>query len=387
VGEPLQLSYVLPLKWADDEGWEELESYLRATAPLVAELIVVDGSDGPLFRRHAAALDGVGTVIPPDPAYDFAMGKVNGVTTGVLAARYERVVIADDDVRWDEAGLRRVAALLDEAHLVRPQNYFDPLPWHARLDTGRTLLNRLHTLDAEFPVGDFPGTLAVRRSAFVATGGYDGDVIFENFELMRTIAAAGGRVVTPLGLYVRRVPPTREHFLGQRVRQAFDDIGLPKRLVAYLAVAPLTLFAATTKRWSWIAAGGSAIAAMAEAGRRRAGGRAYFPWTSSLLAPVWVAERAVSIWLAVVSRIRRGGIPYAGRIVPRAVSSMGELRPRLAGRIAPEGLYEGAALGGDPAGGGTEASRGAEAGDLVRPVAERMDPGAPAPANGDRAPA
>ena len=367
--EPLQLSYVLPLRWAEDEGWEELEAYLRATAPMVAELIVVDGSEGPLFERHAAALEGVAAVIPPDPAFDFAMGKVNGVTTGVLAARCERVVIADDDVRWDEAGLCRVADGLDAAHLVRPQNFFDPLPWHARLDTGRTLLNRLHTLDAEFPVGDFPGTLGVRRSAFVATDGYDGDVIFENFELMRTIAAAGGRVVTPLDLYVRRLPPRTSHFLGQRVRQAYDDIGLPRRLAAYLAVAPLTLFAAAMRRWGWIAAGVAAIAAMAEGGRRRAGGRSYFPWTSSLLAPVWVAERAVSIWLAVASRIRRGGIPYAGRVVPRAVSSSGELRGRLAGRI-----------GDDPA-------LGLEPDQLVGPIAEGVDPRPPAAADRDSAPA
>ena len=121
------------------------------------------------------------------------MGKVNGVVTGVRECSHERVVIADDDVRYDAAALRRVVALLDEADLVRPQNYFDPLPWHARWDTARSLLNRVFTGDPAFPVGDFPGTLAVRRSAFLASGAYDGDALFENLELMRTIRAAGGR--------------------------------------------------------------------------------------------------------------------------------------------------------------------------------------------------
>lgn len=369
MGEPLELSYVLPLRWADDGGWPELEGYLRRIATSVREVIVVDGSEGPLFEHHAAALAGVARVTRPDPAYDFAMGKVNGVTTGVLAAGREHVVIADDDVRWDEAGLRRVVELLGDAHLVRPQNHFDPLPWHARIDTGRTLLNRVRTGDRDFPAGDFPGTLGVRRSAFVAMGGYDGDVMFENLELMRSVAAAGGRVVTPLDLYVRRLPPTTAHYLGQRVRQAYDDLGIPLRLGVQMLVAPLVLSATATRRWRWIAAGAAVIAGLAEAGRRREGGASRFPWTSSLLAPVWVAERAVSIWLAVLSRVRRGGIPYAGRVVPRAVSPMGELRARLAGRIA------------------DDTALGLEADELVGAVAEGMDARAPAAADRDGAPA
>ncbi len=99
---------------------------------------------------------------------------------GVLRSRHERVVVADDDVRYDPLTLARVVEALDDADLVRPQNVFDPAPWHARWDTGRTLLNR--ALGA-----DHPGTCAVRRSTFVRMGGYDGDVLFENLELARTV--------------------------------------------------------------------------------------------------------------------------------------------------------------------------------------------------------
>jgi hypothetical protein len=383
---PLPLSYVLPLRWSTDEDWSELESYLRRLAPSVAEVIVVDGCEPGLFERHVAALRDLARVVAPDPELHFAMGKVNGVTSGVLAARSERVVIADDDVRYDAEALRRVAQLLDDAEVVRPQNFFDPLPWHARLDTGRALLNRVHTGDREFPVGDFPGTLGVRRSAFVATGGYDGDVIFENLELMRTVAAAGGRVLTPLGLYVRRLPPSAAHFRSQRIRQAYDDLGIPARLAAELAVLPLAGLALATGRRRALASGAALIATAAELGRRRAGGRRHFPATSSLLAPVWLAERGISVWLALLSRALRGGIPYAGRIVPRAVTPMVVLRRRLGGRIVQERLDDGLALGGE----GVRvavSSRGTEPGDLVGPVAERMDPRAPAAAHGDRPPA
>ena len=92
----------------------------------------------------------------------FAMGKANGVVTGVRECREELVVLADDDVRYDGRGLRRIAELLEEADLVRPQNRFDELPWHARWDTARTLLNRVVT-------GEFSRTTSLARSSIVAS--------------------------------------------------------------------------------------------------------------------------------------------------------------------------------------------------------------------------
>lgn len=360
-----QLSYVLPLRWSDDAALAELSDYVRRLAPEVGEVIVVDGSPDPLFESHARELGGHCSVLRPDPGFDFAMGKVNGVTTGVRAARHEAVVIADDDVRYDPGSLARVAALLEHAHLVRPQNYFGPLPWHARIETGRILLNRVLTGDPEFPSGDFPGTLGVRRSAFIALDGYDGDVMFENLELMRTVSAAGGVVVTPLDLYVRRLPPTDRHYLGQRVRQAFDDLGVPLRLAAFLAIAPALALALLTDRRRAAALAALTPIAVAEAGRRRAGGRRHFPLSASILAPVWMAERAISVWLAVASKLRHGGIRYAGRIVPRGVNSRRELRRRLAGAALP-------------------VPGGPEADDLVGPVAEGEQSRASAAAERDR---
>jgi hypothetical protein len=69
-------------------------------------------------------------------------GKVPNVTTGVRAAVHEAVVIADDDVRHTAVTLRAVLARLRGADLVVPTNVFDPMPWHARWDTARTLVNR-----------------------------------------------------------------------------------------------------------------------------------------------------------------------------------------------------------------------------------------------------
>jgi hypothetical protein len=321
------VSYVLPLRWTRPGPIEELAAYLRRLGAEVDEALVVDGSPEPLFRRHAAALHGVARHLPPHPDLDFAMGKVNGVLTGVRECRHERVVLADDDVRYDPPALRRTVELLGEADLVRPQNYFDELPWHARWDSARSLLNRVFTGDLTFPVGDFPGTLAVRREAFLASGAYDGDALFENLELMRTIRAAEGVVLTPLDLYVARRPPSASHFLSQRVRQAYDDFAMPGRLCAFLALAPLAVELARRGRGRWLAAGALASIAAAEVGRRRAGGAQRFPLTGSLLAPAWMAERSICSWLALRDRLR-GGVRYGDGRLSHPATSMRRLRRR-----------------------------------------------------------
>ena len=125
-----------------------------------------------MFEDHAARCGGsVMHVAPDTDVRDFVNGKVAGVVTGIRRASHERVVIADDDVRYDDDALAEIAAAIDAADVVRPQNYFDPLPWHACLDTARSLLNRVSG-------GDWPGTLGVRRSRLLATNGYDGNVPF-----------------------------------------------------------------------------------------------------------------------------------------------------------------------------------------------------------------
>jgi len=326
-------AYVLPLRWTEAGPIEELAAYLRVIGKEVDEIFVVDGSPPSLFSRHAVALAGVARHLPPHRDLNFQMGKVNGVITGVRESESEEVVIADDDVRYDPQSLRRTLALLAEADLVRPQNYFDELPWHARWDTARSLLNRVFTGDPTFPVGDFPGTLAVRRDAFLRSGAYDGDALFENLELMRTIRAAGGTIASPLDLYVARRPPSTAHFLSQRVRQAYDDFAIPGRFVTFLALPPLAaeLLRRDRGRWLVVAALGSVL--VAEFGRCRADGRRHFPLSGSILAPVWIAERSLSCWAALAER-RAGGVRYGDGRLPHAATSLRRLRRRYSAASA-----------------------------------------------------
>jgi hypothetical protein len=319
----LQATYVLPLRWVEDGPLDDLTSYLEMLADRL-EVIVVDGSPPPRFAEHHRAWEGFVTHVPPDPRFHFLNGKVSGVLTGIERARHDAVIVADDDVRYGWEELERVIAGLQQADVVRPQNYFRPLPWHARWDTARILLNRALG-------GDFPGTLGVRRSTLLDAGGYDGDVLWENFELMRTVEAAGGVVLHDPGCLVRRLPPTTRHFVGQRVRQAYDEWARPARMAAYLAILPTVAGLVARRRPAVLAVATAATVATAEVGRRREGGTSRFPASSSLLAPVWLTERAVCAWLALARRVT-GGCPYAGARFVRAATPLRRLRGRSLAR-------------------------------------------------------
>lgn len=311
------IDYVLPLRWTDDSELADLTRYLRELAGW-CRIIVVDGSPEPLFSRHAQAWSGI--VEHVRPVADGALnGKVTGVRTGLARCRSEHVVIADDDVRYDEESLRTTVALLRGADLVGPQNVFRPMPWHARWDTARSLLNRA-------VAADYPGTFAIRRTTFEAMGGYDGDVLFENLELMRTVRANGGRISRPRHVFVPRRPPSVSRFVGQRVRQAYDDLAQPWRLALFLPVVPLLTAGRRGRRVVAAALLGSVV--LAERGRRRDGGRAVFPAATSLFAPAWVLERSACSWLALGQRVFLGGVRYSGQRLAVAAHSPRWLRDR-----------------------------------------------------------
>jgi hypothetical protein len=315
-------TYVLPIKRPDtdpalDPGFA---AYLRSMAGRV-EVVVVDGSSPRVFAAHERAWVPAVRHVRPDPRFACANGKVRGVLTGLELARSDLVIVADDDVRYDEANLGEIVRRLAAADLVRPQNVFDPMPWHGAWDTARSLLNRA--------VGaDFPGTLGVRRSFVLAMGGYDGDVLFENLELIRTVRAAGGRIAEAPDLFVRRLPPSPRRFLEQRVRQAYDDRASPLRMALFLAAGPGAI-AAWRRRRALVPAAALASVLLAESGRRHAGGRGAFPAWTSLFAPLWLGERAACEWIALISRLRTGGIRYAGTVIRSAATPERVLRRRF----------------------------------------------------------
>lgn len=321
----VRTTYLLPLK-ASSPPTDELTNYLRALS-VCHEVIVVDASVPAIFDAAHRAWIGFARHIPVDERIRCVNGKVRGVLTGLPLVATDVVVIADDDVRFDDGALDACIARLNDAALVHPQNYYEPLPWHACWDTARIVLNRA--------VGqDMGGVSVVNMSVLRQIGGYDGDVLFENLELMRTILASGHRVAFADDVFVRRLPPTTRHFASQRVRQAYDEMARPTRLFFQLALGPLTTIG-LRRRPSTVAIGMISAVLVAGVGRRRSSGVHRFPIAASLLAPLWLAERAACSWIAVTQRML-GGVPYHGTRVLRAASSARFLRARaLASDRAP----------------------------------------------------
>jgi hypothetical protein len=309
------VTYVLPIKSGGDTPPDtDLAAYLHWLTQRVA-VVVADGSPPAAFERHARLWGpDVGHLRVTSVTLN---GKVAGVCDGVAAAGTDHVVIADDDVRYDDRALAEVVGALSDYDAVIPQNYFDPAPWHARWDTGRTLLNRAFG-------SDFAGTIAVRRDAFLAVRGYCGAVLFENLELVRSFTARGYAVHDAPDILVSRRPPTAAHFLNQRLRQAYDSRAQPGRWLAELAMLPLAVLSA---RWSRTVVGAALVAtvAAAETGRRKGGGTRVWSPTAALWSPLWVAERAATSWLALLAALR-GGVRYSGGRLRTAAHTTSVLR-------------------------------------------------------------
>ncbi|MGE3984438.1 MAG: glycosyltransferase family 2 protein [Dehalococcoidia bacterium] len=318
------VTYILPIKQTEPDRGSDLDDYFAALGKKL-ELIAVDGSPDDVFEANDRRWQNVRHVAP-SPELTVQNGKVRGVLTGLQLASNDHIIIADDDVRYDDESLSAIIGHLDNADVVRPQNYFEPRPWHALWDSGRSLLNRLQG-------GDWPGTLALRKQALA--NGYNGDVLFENLELVRTVQATGGCELLALDLFVRRRPPALSQFLNQRVRQAYDEFARPPRLLFQLSWLPLQLVLFRRGPAALLVLY-AAVAGAAEVGRRRAGGDRVFPPLASAAAPLWFIERSVCAWVAVASRLLQGGVSYRGGVIAKAASSPAELRARLSpGEIEP----------------------------------------------------
>ena len=314
---PVQIaaSYILPIAARSSQA-RALSGYIIRLSRIIDDVIVVDGSRDEVFAAHAQSW--AQHVRHVRPEMRTTNGKVAGVMTGVKAAHHDKVILADDDVRYRRRELTAMCALLDDHAVVRPQNIFLSLPWHARWDSGRSLLNR-------FVGGDWPGTLGVSRSALLRAGGYSGDVLFENLEMVRTMRAAGGGEAVPLDLFVGRRPPSTSHFLTQRVRQAYDEFARPGVMAGQLAILPLTALAA----WFWplgIVLGLALLLIAAEIGRRKGGGVNVYPPTAALWTIPWVVERSVTSWIALATRLFLGGVKYHDKRLKTAATPWAQLR-------------------------------------------------------------
>lgn len=311
-------AYLLPIRRVRVEA-SEIEDFARYFESLQrtgCEVLVVDGSPMSVFAAHERAWRGVCRHVAVNPVYTYLNGKVNGVHTGVDLASCERIVLADDDIRYTSEDISRACDLLDRHEMVRPQNYLSPRPWWARMEAARMLINR-----GVLTTGDYPGTCAFRRSTCLRVGHYDGDVLFDNEEIVRHFVLQGADVCYARDFFILKRPPTLRKWIEQRPRQAYEDFVMRAKTALFMSLLPVAFL-------SGLLGGAYALlcfalfvsaCAVTVALRGAVRDRAYrfFPLYLSLYAPLWVLERALSVYWALYWRLTRGGYPFGDRLLSK----------------------------------------------------------------------
>jgi hypothetical protein len=333
--ESFRCTYLLPIRRvrACREEARRFALYFRRLAQAGCEVIVVDGSPPEVFTAHARAWSRVCRHVGVDPRYKYLNGKVNGVHTGLDLASCEFVVLADDDIRYTAEEIERVCALLERHEMVRPQNYLAPLPLRARTESARMLINR-GTLRA----GDYPGTCAFRRTAFRRVGPYDGDVLFDNEEIVRHFALQGADVLCATDFFVLKRPPTLRKWLEQRPRQAYEDFVMRTKTALFASLLPATLAlgllagVAASLAFAYVVALASVLVALRGLLRDRA--YELFPASTVLYAPLWVLERALSVYWAFYWRARYGGYPFGAALLSKGTGRAWVAGGRVESRAA-----------------------------------------------------
>jgi hypothetical protein len=151
-------------------------------------------------------------------------------------------------------------------------------------------------------------------------GHYDGDVLFDNEEIVRHFILKGASVCHANDFFILKRPPSLAKWREQRPRQAYEDFVMRAKTLAFMAALPLTIVAAVAGGIEGLVAYALAIAAvamvLAERGRRGVA-RRFFPARVTLHAPLWVLERSVSVYWALYWRVRYGGYPFGDKLLSK----------------------------------------------------------------------
>jgi hypothetical protein len=310
---------------AEAEDFRRYFGFLRAAG---CEVLVVDGSPAEIFQsydeiwrercRHAAV----------DPQYRFLNGKVNGIHTGIDLARNERVILADDDIRYTPEDVWRMCNLLAEYEMVRPQNYFLPLPFWARMESARMLINRAFIRE-----GDYTGTLGVTRTAMRRVGHYDGDVLFDNEEIVRHFRLKKAKICYARDFFVLKRPATFRKWIEQRPRQAYEDFIMRAKTAFFLSL-PIVfvlfwLFGGLMSALVFVFFVGVGAVLTAALGLND-GATKFFPVSTVFYAPLWFVERSFSTYWAFYWRFTLGGYPFGDKVLSKGTGNSWSAAERAA---------------------------------------------------------
>ena len=291
-----------------------LAAHLSTLSVAGCEVIVVD--DTPSFDRNRRVFRWVGRHVAALPRHRSLRGTVDSLRAALDLASCEKVVVGNARVRHDAATIAAMCTLLDVHEIVGPQDYYDPLPWWGGIDAGRMLVHR-----GIEPLPDHGATFGFRRAAIRGLHGLDllddgGD------DAVRRLQSQGAVVHSAAGLFVRCEPPTVTSWLRERARHADDDFALPLKTAFFFALLPIAVLLVAFGGASLAGgyAGALVIGSLALALRGRVGAAEVFPLRAALFAPLWVLERSLSVYWALLRKL--GGVTVERPILAEAPPGM-----------------------------------------------------------------
>jgi hypothetical protein len=283
---------------ADD--LRDLASYLSTLSVANSEVIVVDGSPSPIFESNRAVLRWVARHVAARPRHRNFTGGIDTVRTAVDVSSCDKIIVADENVRYRADAIESVCELLDQHEVVEPQDYFEPLPWWSGIEAGRMLVHR-----GVEPLPDHGATFGLRKSSIRGLRGVD-IVASSGEDAVRRLASQGAEVFSACDVFVRRLPPPLDHWLRDRPRQAGGDFAMPVKSAFFFALLPAAILLAAFGgiRLAGGYAGAIALGSMVLALRGRGGATTFFPLRACLCAPLWILERSVSVYWALFRKLQ-----------------------------------------------------------------------------------
>ncbi|HUP63270.1 MAG TPA: hypothetical protein VNA69_22965 [Thermoanaerobaculia bacterium] len=293
-------SYVVLIE--SGNALRELARYLSDLGVTGCEVVILDPSPRVQFELHARTLRWVGRHVRVRPDHRAAGGAVDIVRAAAAVASCEKIVVATDDVRYAPEAIFRICSLLDIHEIVEPQDYLDPLPWWGGIDAGRILVHR-----GIEPRPDHGATFGFRRGVVRALRTLTTSEAAS--DQVRRLASHGAAVHPAHDVFVRRQPRLFADWLAHRPRLAAEEFELPFRTAFFLALLPLLALLATLGGATLASscAGVIAFASVALALRGRIGAASFFPLRACLFAPLWLLERSVAVYWALLRKVRGVG--------------------------------------------------------------------------------
>jgi hypothetical protein len=279
------------------------------------EVIICDGSPGAVFGQYRHPVRRAPRHLPVDRSrYGYANDKVNGLCTGVAAARSDTVLICDDDCDLTPEHLDCLLGVPLTDRAVKILTYPSSFTFPESLETVRSMISNGMSRHGD----PSPVYLARRHTLLASLRHSVGDCLFDDYmlenELRRAIT-----VVTHPEVRLRRDAAPLAKWGEQQVRYAYEDLSAVLKTACFLALPWLVGLAAAhgvTYLVMALALLVTVSCGAAALGLRRYPAAERCPAWIVCLAPLWVAVRACAVPLAL-GFLLTGGFPYGGRRILR----------------------------------------------------------------------